>query len=266
MQAANQERTYLPEGFPTITPYLIVKNATELLTFLTQAFGAEEKLSFPTPDGKIMHAQADIADSPVEFAEGNDQYPPRAGALHVYLPDADAAYRRAIEASATSLFEPTDRDYGDREAGVRDSNGNQWYIATHKLRPGRHMPDGFRPVTPYLIVSGAAGLIDFLEKVFEAKQAERHANADGSIAHAAVRIGDSMVEMSDAHGQWQPMSAAIHVYVPDADAVYAKALDAGGTSVHPVKDQFYGERSGGVRDPFGNEWYIATFTGRSHST
>ena len=261
MQAANQQRTYLPQGFNTITPYLIVTDAAGLITFMTQAFGAEEKARYLTPDGRIMHAQVSIGDSPVELADGGGPYPPRVTALHLYVPDADVAYQRAVEAGATSVFEPADREYGDREAGVKDLTGNHWYIATHKLRPGSHIPEGLRPVTPYLHVRGASDLMSFLQHAFEAEEMGRHLNPDGTIAHAKLRIGDSIIEMSDAHGQWQPMTAAIHMYVPDADAVYARAMEAGGTSAYPLTDKPYGERTGGVRDPFGNEWYIATYTG-----
>jgi PhnB protein len=78
-----------------------------------------------------------------------------------------------------------------------------------------------------------------------------------------VKIGDAMIEMSEAHGRWQPMPASIHLYVPDADALYARALEAGATSILPVTDQPYGERSGGVKDPWGNRWWIATYTGKT---
>jgi PhnB protein len=120
----------IPDGYHTVTPYLIVQGAERLIEFLKQAFGAEEIYCSRKPDGTIGHTQLRIGDSMVELAEGNDQWQPLRCALHLYVPDTDATYRRAIEAGATSLFEPSDTFYGDRSGGVQDPSGNQWYIAT----------------------------------------------------------------------------------------------------------------------------------------
>jgi PhnB protein len=120
----------IPAGFHTVTPYLIVRGAERLIEFLKQAFGAEEIYRSTQPDGRIGHTELRIGDSMVELAEGNDQWQPMPCALHLYVPDTDATYRRALEAGATSLFEPADTFYGDRSGGVADPSGNQWYIAT----------------------------------------------------------------------------------------------------------------------------------------
>ncbi len=117
-------------------------------------------------------------------------------------------------------------------------------------------PEGFHTVNPYLIVNGAAQLLDFLTKAFGAEQVgERFKGPDGAIMHAAVRIGDSMVEVSDAPGE--PMPAALHMYVEDTDAAYRRAMEAGGTSLRQPMTTFYGDRSAGVKDPGGNSWWIA---------
>ncbi|MDZ4289349.1 MAG: VOC family protein [Prosthecobacter sp.] len=123
-----------------------------------------------------------------------------------------------------------------------------------------YIPKGFHTVTPYLIVSDAERLVQFLRDVFDVQEVILMKNPAGKIQHAAFRIGDSMVELANGHGEWAPMTAALHVYVPDTDATYARAIRAGGTSLHEPKDMFYGERSGGVKDAFGNHWYIATQT------
>ena len=123
-----------------------------------------------------------------------------------------------------------------------------------------HVPSGFHAITPYLVVEGAARLIDFVQKVFGAEVLDRMAGSDGKIHHAAVKIGDSMLEMADTKGTWSPMPAGLHVYVPDIDAAYQRALDAGAVSMLAPADQFYGERSASVRDPLGNVWHIATHT------
>jgi PhnB protein len=119
-------------------------------------------------------------------------------------------------------------------------------------------PDGYHSVTPYLVVPGVAKLIDFLKQAFDATEIERMAKPDGSIMHAEVRIGDSVVMMGEAGGKFQPMPAMVYLYVDDTDASYRRALQAGATSVMEPADQFYGDRNAGVRDPSGNMWWIAT--------
>lgn len=120
------------------------------------------------------------------------------------------------------------------------------------------IPEGYRSVTPYLIVAGADRLLDFLGRAFAAEERFRMDSGEGTIAHAEVRIGDSVVMLADASEQWPAMPGVLHLYVEDCDAVYQRALDAGGTSVQEMADQFYGDRSGGVRDPTGNVWWITT--------
>jgi len=119
-------------------------------------------------------------------------------------------------------------------------------------------PDDYHAVTPYLVVDGAARLIDFLKEVFDAQEVERLAAPGDRIGHAEIRIGDSVIMLGDAHGEHKPMQTMLYVYVDDADAVYQRALAAGATSVQAPVDQFYGDRSGGVKDAFGNLWWIAT--------
>jgi uncharacterized glyoxalase superfamily protein PhnB len=122
----------------------------------------------------------------------------------------------------------------------------------------KRIPKGYHTVTPYLTVKGAAELLEFLKKAFDAKETERVMRPDGSIGHAEVRIGDSVVMMDDAMGEGKVMPTAIYLYVNDADATYKRALRAGATSVMEPADQFWGDRHGGVKDPAGNYWWIAT--------
>jgi PhnB protein len=249
----------IPAGFRSITPYLIVEGADRFLEFMKQAFGAEQRLRVPKPDGTVMHAEVRIGDSPVELADANAEYPPRPTAIHLYVSDADAVYRRALAAGATSTQEPVDQPYGDREAGVKDPCGNYWYIATHKLAgAGKFTPEGLGAITIYLHPKGTADLIEFLKRAFNAEEAGRYESPQGTIVHAKIRIGDSVLEMGEAHGPYQPMPTGIHLYVTDADAVYAQALKAGATSVSAPADQPYGDRFAHVKDPSGNSWFIAT--------
>ena len=120
------------------------------------------------------------------------------------------------------------------------------------------IPDGYHSVTPYLTVPGAAKLLDFLKQAFEAQELHRMPRPDGTIMHAEVRIGDSLVMMGEPMGSAQPLFGSLYLYVHDVDAVYKRALQAGATSTSEPADQFYGDRSAGVKDPVGNQWWIAT--------
>jgi PhnB protein len=137
--------SHIPEGFRTITPYLIVKGADRYLDFLRAAFGAEEILRMPQAGDHVQHAQLRIGDSVVEVGEQPPDWAPRRAALHLYVPDADAAYRRALEAGAISMYEPEDKFYGDREGGVEDPAGNQWFLATHREKLSLEEIEGRAP-------------------------------------------------------------------------------------------------------------------------
>jgi PhnB protein len=247
----------IPKGFSSITPYLQVENARTLIDFVKRAFDAEEVGLYADPAGGVMHAEFRIGNSMIELADAGGQYKAMPGAMHLYVEDVDATYARAVEAGGISLHAVTDQPYGDREASVQDPVGNHWYIATHKLT-GKPIPEGLRSITPYLHPQGADKMLDFLTRAFGAEDAGSHRAPDGTIAHAKVKIGDAIIEMGEAHGQWGPMPTAIHLYVPDSDAVYRKALEAGATSFFEPRDEPYGDRVGGVTDPFENVWYIAT--------
>jgi PhnB protein len=119
-------------------------------------------------------------------------------------------------------------------------------------------PDGYQSVIPYLHVNGALKLIAFMKEVFDAKEIAVYPRPDGTVGHAAVRIGDSVVELADGGQDWPAMPCALQVYVPDTDAAYHRALKAGATSLVEPANQFYGDRSASVRDSCGNNWYIAT--------
>lgn len=120
------------------------------------------------------------------------------------------------------------------------------------------IPEGYHTITPYLTVEGADKLIEFAKQVFAATEIERMMNPDGTIKHAEVRIGDSVVMLSDARDEYKPRPAALYVYVSEVDAVYQRALAAGATSLMEPTTTFYGNRESGVKDQFGNSWWIAT--------
>ena len=262
MQSAPQTKPTIepagaPEGYHSITPYLQVKGAQRLIEFLENAFGAEEIFRVPRGD-EIAHAQLKIEDSMIEVADAIDKYQPNPTAIWLFVPDADAMYARALKAGATSLHEPTDQDYGDREASVKDPFGNHWYIATHR-EDAEPLPEGMHNITPYLHPKGTPKVIDFLKRAFGAEEVFRAQDPAGTVHHAKIRIGDSIIAMGEAHGPYQPMPPALHLYVPDTDAAYKRALEAGAISIDEPVDQGHGDRYAGVKDPFGNVWYIATY-------
>lgn len=249
----------VPRGFRMVTPYLVAEDGPALLDFVKQAFGAEETMRAETPMGGV-HGEVRIGDSMMMVGGGipGRQFPgaPRPNALHVYVEDADAAVRKAVTAGAALIDEPRDQEYGERSGTVKDKAGNFWYIATHKGES--YVPKGLHNVNPYLHPLRAEPLIGFLKRAFGANEISKHSTPDGVVVHAEIQVGDSVVEMGEAHGKYAPMPAMFYLYVPNVDAVYKQAVAAGATSFQEPADQFYGDRSAGVKDNFGNLWYIAT--------
>ena len=130
----------------------------------------------------------------------------------------------------------------------------------------KKIPEGYHAVTPYLAVKGGAAAIAFYEKAFGAKELFRMPAPGGTIAHAELQIGDSRVMLSDEApdmGAKSPQTlggspVSLMLYVEDVDATVKRAIDAGAKPTRPVENQFYGDRSGGIIDPFGHSWWVAT--------
>jgi PhnB protein len=126
-------------------------------------------------------------------------------------------------------------------------------------RSAAPIPEGYHTVNSYLTVPGVARLIEFLKQAFSAEQrGDIHYGPGGAIMHAEVKIGDTVVMMGEPCDPWPARPCNIYLYVPDVDATYRRAIQAGAKSLHEPADQFYGDRSGGVEDPCGNTWWIAT--------
>src|SRR6187551_2862415 len=121
----------IPEGYHTVTPYLMVKDAPAFIDFLNHAFDAKEIFRSTTPDGSLMHAEVKLGDSMIMLTEASEKYPPAHSYYYLYVPDVDASYKKALEAGAKSEMEPADQFYGDRSAGVKDPFGITWWIGTH---------------------------------------------------------------------------------------------------------------------------------------
>jgi PhnB protein len=250
---------FIREGFHSITPYLIIPGAAEWIDFVKQAFGAEEhfRAKRPGTEDIIMHAEVKIGDSMIELADANPEYPAMPSTLLLRVDDPDAVYNRALEAGATVMQPIADAPYGSRGGTVLDIAGNRLHISK-PTGPGLDIFKGFRSVTPHLYAQRPVDLIEFLMRAFGGEEVYRAEMPDGSIPHAQVRIGDSIVALAGGHGPHTPMPTTLHLYVPDTDSVYEQALRAGATSIQAPADQPYGDRSAGVTDPFGNRWFIAT--------
>jgi PhnB protein len=129
------------------------------------------------------------------------------------------------------------------------------------------VPEGYHTVIPYIVVEGGNAAIEFYKRAFGAKERFRMGGPDGKVSHAEIEIGDSVVMLSDAFPERGVKAPAkgdagtpfgVFLYIPDVDAVFKKAVDAGATVTMPLENQFWGDRYGRLRDPFGHEWHLAT--------
>ena len=121
---------YKPDGYTSVSPYLIVNGAEATITFLREVFGAEPLRRFPTEDGFLMHAEVRLDDTVVMLADSAPEWPPVNAHVHVYVADVDDAYRRALAAGASSVQEPVQKEDEDKRGGVQDPGGTTWWIST----------------------------------------------------------------------------------------------------------------------------------------
>ena len=124
--------------------------------------------------------------------------------------------------------------------------------------PVKSIPKGFHTVTPFFMVKNAPKFMKFLAKAFDAKELHCHTMPDGTVCHAEFDIGDSKIMLAEACGKFKAIPMMVYLYVKDTDAAYNEAIKAGAKSLQKPADQFYGDRSGGVIDKFGNMWWIGT--------
>jgi len=249
--AATATYPTIREGFRTVTPYINVEDGDRFVEFLKGAFGAEETMRHPVgPDA--FHSEMLIGDSMLIIAAGQ-QGEVRPARFHLYVGDCDSVFRDAIAAGGKPIEEPADRPYGERSGFVEDASGCIWYIATPLS--GAPRPAGAGTVVPYLHPDKARTYIDFLQRAFGAEELFV-VDINGRVPHAAIRIGDAVIEMGEGPSNRVP--SAYFMYVGDVDAVYERAIAAGATGVRPPANQSYGHRDATLRDPFGYTWYPAS--------
>ena len=250
------------EGFRTVTPYVVTKQVPAIAEFLKQAFGAIETFASPAPgSGGGYHYEFRVGHSML-MVGGATNYPgPEiTPSLHYFVGDVDSAYRQAMAAGATSSHEPVDQPYGVREASVTFA-GIDWYLSTPMKDARGRETLGVGDLALYLHPKGAGDLIDFMKRAFAAEEMEvfREPAGTGPIVHAKIRIQDSIIELGEAHGEYQPKATMFFLYVDDADAWFNRAIAAGAKASTPMGDQPYG-RTGAVQDPHGNLWHVCTPT------
>ena len=252
--------TAVSAGFRTITPFIIHEKAPDLVDFMKSAFGAEELKRNTAGEAYGFYSEVRIGDSVIMIGGGTAAVRGNLpGALHVYVEDCDAAYRRALEAGAVTLMgamgEPADRPYGERSAFIEDAFGNYWYIAT-RLASAPPPEPGPGSVLAHVHPAGARKYIDFLKRAFGAEEMAVVEHA-GRVMYAAVRIGDAVLEMGEPVDRTGIPSNGFFLFVEDVEAAYARAIEAGATAIRPAQDIPYGLRSAIVKDPEGYLWWPA---------
>jgi uncharacterized glyoxalase superfamily protein PhnB len=259
--AATKRKVKLNEPRPVwrrVTPYMIVPDVHQEIDFIKKVFAAKGKVYGLGSQGGY-HSEYRIGESLLMIGGGGKgakwQGAAAPLALHVYVEDTDDVYRRAIKAGAASLVPPTDMTYGERSAAIEDVSGNHWYLATAFGK--HHVPHGLPNLMPVFHPRGAQQMVDFLESAFAAEPLAVYRTGRGIVKHAQLRIGESIVEMGEAHGQWQPRSMHFMLNVADCDSAFKHAMKAeGATLISEPANAPYGGRSATIQDPFGNTWYL----------
>jgi PhnB protein len=249
----------VPSGYRMVTPYLVVPDVDAVINLVKKTFGGEEIFRSVGSAGGY-HCEVRVDDSMLMIGGGGAEVAwkgePMLGAFHVYVRDCDAAYKRALEAGGKSLAAPADQEYGERSASVIDAAGNHWYIATYK--DTGYKWEGAPTIQAYMHPPRAEPVVNFLKRAFGAEELGRYTSPDGVVHHTTIKVGDSHLEMGEAHGPYQPMKSMFYLYVPNVDDVYRTAIAAGAKSMHEPAEMPYGDRVGAVTDIFGNQWWIAT--------
>ena len=293
-----------PEVKQTATAYLIVNDAARAIEFYKQAFGAVETMRLSGPADRIGHAEIRIGNSTIMLADEFPDYGALSAQtiggspvkIHLQVDDVDTMAARAVAAGARVVRPVQDQFYGERSGQFADPFGLTWVITTHKedltaeeiarrfaaltkpsstpsaeepkwTLPVPYMRKGFRTLTPYLLVPGAAKVIEFMREAFGAEEIFRVPRPGSQvIMHAEVRVLGSIVELADATEEFKPRESMNILYVPDIDATYERAIRAGATSVHAPTDQAYGDRDAVVKDPGGSLWCISSRGDGEHIT
>jgi uncharacterized glyoxalase superfamily protein PhnB len=263
----------MPPTSTNIYPTLRYRDAQAAIDWLCDAFGFQKVMVVPGESGTIAHAELSLGDGVImvgSFRTG-DAKPsgtlPMGAEDHgicIFVDDPDVHYARAQAAGADIAREIANTDYGSRGYSARDLEGHMWTFGTYRPEPEHAHPHPPR-VTAYLCAKGASDAIEFYKKAFGAKEHFRMANADGTLGHATISIGDTTLYISDEAPQLGVLSpstlkgnsCSYVIDVDDVDAAWGRAIGAGARVERPITTAPHG-RGGWVMDPFGHRWNLMT--------
>lgn len=177
--------------------------------------------------------------------------------IQLKVKEIEAEFKKLKKLGATFRNKITEGK-GGKQVLLEDPSGNPIELFEPFKQKVHPIPEGFHTITPYLLLKDAAGLLNFMQQAFDADVMYRTDDEEGRILHCTVKIGDSMLMLSGVTDRIKPMPCMLHLYVKEVDVVYRQAVDAGGKSLREPENQFYGDRSAGIKDMWGNQWWIAT--------
>ncbi len=243
----------------------IVDDVESAIDFYTTLLGFELQMH-PAPgfaalekDGlRLFLNQPEAGGAGQEMPDGQMPEPGGWNRIQLNVRNLESLYADLKEKGASFRNEIVEGK-GGKQVLLQDPAGNPVElfepIESEAVRP---IPEGYHTITPYLIVNDAQAFIDFLKDAFNARVKSMMKSDDGMVRHSALQIGDSHLMVSSSTEEYKPNTSMLHLYVRDVDSTYEQALQAGGESLRAPTDEFYGDRSAGIRDKWGNQWWMAT--------
>lgn len=243
----------------------IVDDVDEAITFYTEILGFSVQMH-PAPgfaalkkdNVRLYLNQPGAGGAGKAMPDGESPKPGGWNRIQIPVDDLESFYADLKEKGATFRNEISEGK-GGKQVLLQDPSGNlvELFESTRE-KSVRPIPKGFHTVTPYILAEDAMGLIDFIKKAFDGEVEQMMKTDDGTVQHSTIRIGDSPVMISSGNEDFRPNTCMLHLYVEDVDTIYKQAVDAGGQSLREPTDEFYGDRSAGVKDQWGNQWWLAT--------
>ncbi|KAG0591602.1 hypothetical protein M758_1G183800 [Ceratodon purpureus] len=257
------------EGNSTVSTLIVADGSgKKVVEFMTEVLNAETLAELLSEDKKtVLHASMKIGDTVVMVKDGTEEVRAFPSWLHLYVEDVDKTYELAMGKGLESVVAPKDEFFGDRMGAVKDSAGNTWWIATHKFNPqcaggkkAEHWQrEGHSTVSSWIVADGALKVVEFATEVLNAHTMVYMLSEDKkTVLHATLKIGDTVVMIQDGNKEAKAFPSWLRVYVEDVDKTYELAVSKGLESVQEPKDEFYGDREGGVKDSAGNTWWFAS--------
>lgn len=249
----------------TINIRYIVDNVDEAIDFYTELLGFSVQMH-PAPgfaaleknDLRLFLNQPGAGGAGQDMPDGESPQPGGWNRLQLAVDDLSSFYADLKEKGASFRNEITEGK-GGKQVLLQDPSGNLIELfESARKKSVQPIPEGFHTVTPYILADDATGLIEFIKVAFDGEVEYMMKSDDGKIRHSTVRIGNSPIMISSGNEEYTPMPCMLHLYVKDVDSIYKQAVNAGGQSLREPTDEFYGDRSAGIKDNWGNQWWLAT--------